>query len=94
MAVVDPDELDRLRKRLEIDPHVPYDGIDCRDATIRALEQTIDRLAEERETARRIALREAAQACLDVMDSCATGSRFDKTPYRLCAATILLLKGA
>ena len=31
--------IERLEKRLEIDPRTNYDGIDCRDATIRELER-------------------------------------------------------
>lgn len=33
-----------LRQRLEVDPHHPYDGIHCRDETIRLLDQEVDRL--------------------------------------------------
>ena len=38
------DEIERLRTRLEIDPSHPYDGIYCRDETIRGLEKEIARL--------------------------------------------------
>ena len=38
------DEIERLRRRLEIDPSHPYDGIYCRDETIRGLEKEIERL--------------------------------------------------
>jgi hypothetical protein len=42
-------ELDRLRERLEIDPAHPYDGIYCRDETIRLQDAEIERLkASER----------------------------------------------
>jgi hypothetical protein len=37
-------ELDRLRERLEIDPAHPYDGIYCRDETIRGQDAEITRL--------------------------------------------------
>lgn len=33
----------RLRQRLESDPRFPYDGIDCRDATIKLLEGELNR---------------------------------------------------
>lgn len=32
------DEIERLRTRLELSPDHDYDGIDCRDETIRQLE--------------------------------------------------------
>jgi hypothetical protein len=38
------DEIERLRKRLEIDPQHSYDGIDSRDETIKMLEAEIERL--------------------------------------------------
>ena len=38
------DEIERLRGRLEIDPSHPYDGIYCRDETIRGLEKQIANL--------------------------------------------------
>jgi len=42
-------ELDRLRERLEIYPTHPYDGIYCRDETIRLQDAEIERLkASER----------------------------------------------
>ena len=37
-------EIESLRIRLEIDPSHPYDGIYCRDETIRGLEKEIERL--------------------------------------------------
>ncbi len=40
-------ELDRLRERLEIDPAHPYDGIYCRDETIRHQDAEIERLTAE-----------------------------------------------
>jgi hypothetical protein len=40
-------ELDRLRERLEIDPAHPYDGIYCRDETIRGQDAEIERLKED-----------------------------------------------
>ena len=40
-------ELDRLRERLEIDPAHPYDGIYCRDETIRLQDAEITRLTAE-----------------------------------------------
>ena len=36
------DENERLRERLEISPDHPYDGIYCRDETIRLLDAKID----------------------------------------------------
>ena len=33
------DHIEQLEKRLEISPRTKYDGIDCRDATIKALER-------------------------------------------------------
>jgi hypothetical protein len=36
-------EIVRLRARLEIDPRHPYDGIDCRDETIRGQDAEIER---------------------------------------------------
>jgi hypothetical protein len=40
-------EVRRLRERLEIDPRHPYDGIYCRDATIRGLDGVIDDMRSE-----------------------------------------------
>jgi hypothetical protein len=40
-------EINRLRERLEIDPAHPYDGIDCRDETIRVQDAEITRLTAE-----------------------------------------------
>lgn len=37
-------EIESLRTRLEVDPSHPYDGIYCRDETIRGLEKEIERL--------------------------------------------------
>ena len=37
-------EIAELKRRLEIRPDSPYDGIYCRDETIRLLEQQIERL--------------------------------------------------
>ena len=45
-------ELDRLRERLEIDPAHPYDGIYCRDETIRGQDAEITRLTAENERLR------------------------------------------
>ena len=43
----DQAEIERLRKRLEIDPRHSYDGIDSRDETIRQLEKSRDKALEE-----------------------------------------------
>lgn len=43
------DEVDRLRTRLEIDERTPYDGIACRDETIKGLDEKCDRLKAENE---------------------------------------------
>ena len=40
-------EINRLRERLEIDPRHPYDGINCRDETIRGQDAEITRLKAE-----------------------------------------------
>lgn len=40
-------EAEALRLRLEIDPATSYDGIDCRDATIKALETDVEALREK-----------------------------------------------
>jgi hypothetical protein len=40
-------EITRLRERLEIDPRHPYDGIHCRDETIRGQDAEITRLRAE-----------------------------------------------
>lgn len=37
---------------------------------------------------RRAGLLEAAQICLDAMENCANGTRFDFAPYVLCAVSI------
>lgn len=44
-------ENERLRKRLEIDPSHPYDGIYARDETIRGLDAEVERLHGIIETA-------------------------------------------
>lgn len=54
--------------------------------------EELDAARAERDAARRSALEEAAEACLDEMEACATGKGFDKTPYLLCAATIRMMK--
>ena len=41
-----------LRKRLEIDDRTPYDGISCRDETIKGLDEKCDRLKAENEALR------------------------------------------
>jgi hypothetical protein len=41
-------EVRRLRERLEIDPRHPYDGIYCRDETIRQLELEMDELRKDK----------------------------------------------
>lgn len=40
-------EVERLRNRLEIDERTPYDGIACRDETIKGLDEKCDRLKAE-----------------------------------------------
>ncbi len=40
-------EVERLRARLEIDDRTPYDGIACRDETIKGLDEKCDRLKAE-----------------------------------------------
>jgi hypothetical protein len=45
-------EIARLRERLEIDPSHPYDGIYCRDETIRGQDAEIARLKAEVERTR------------------------------------------
>jgi hypothetical protein len=40
-------EVRRLRERLEIDSRHPYDGIDCRDVTIRLQDEVIAGLRED-----------------------------------------------
>lgn len=42
-------EVDRLRTRLEIDPRHNYDGIDCRDTTIRELERDLEEARRDAE---------------------------------------------
>lgn len=51
------DEIDALRERLEINSEAPeWDGIACRDETIRCLEQEIDALADQAQAANADAL--------------------------------------
>ncbi|WP_017522004.1 hypothetical protein ACQCLI_18375 [Pseudomonas nitroreducens] len=45
-------EVERLRNRLEIDERTPYDGIACRDETIKGLDEKCDRLKAEVERLR------------------------------------------
>lgn len=45
-------EVERLRTRLEIDERTPYDGIACRDETIKGLDEKCDRLKAEVERLR------------------------------------------
>lgn len=45
-------EVERLRNRLEIDDRTPYDGIACRDETIKGLDEKCDRLKAENEALR------------------------------------------
>lgn len=45
-------EVERLRNRLEIDERTPYDGIACRDETIKGLDEKCDRLKAENEALR------------------------------------------
>lgn len=40
-------EVERLRTRLEIDERTPYDGIACRDETIKGLDKKCDRLKRQ-----------------------------------------------
>ena len=40
-------EVERLRTRLEIDERTPYDGIACRDETIKGLDEKCDRLKRQ-----------------------------------------------
>ena len=69
------DEIERLRKRLEIPepPFEAYDGIACRDETIKALDARVARLqallAEERE-----AMREALTSIIARVGPAAGGS--------------------
>ncbi|MDU4249073.1 hypothetical protein [Pseudomonas sp.] len=46
-------EVERLRNRLEIDERTPYDGIACRDETIKGLDEKCDRLKAENEALRK-----------------------------------------
>lgn len=55
-------EVERLRTRLEIDDRTPYDGIACRDETIKGLDEKCDRLKAENEALREI-ISECATAC-------------------------------
>ncbi|HCL3184232.1 TPA: ead/Ea22-like family protein [Pseudomonas aeruginosa] len=55
-------EVERLRTRLEIDERTPYDGIACRDETIKGLDEKCDRLKAENEALRKI-ISECATAC-------------------------------
>lgn len=48
-------EVERLRARLEIDDRTPYDGIACRDETIKGLDAKCDRLKAENEALRQFA---------------------------------------
>lgn len=48
-------EVERLRNRLEIDERTPYDGIACRDETIKGLDEKCDRLKAENEALRQFA---------------------------------------
>lgn len=48
-------EVERLRARLEIDERTPYDGIACRDETIKGLDEKCDRLKAENEALRQFA---------------------------------------
>lgn len=43
------EEVERLRTRLEINERTPYDGIACRDETIKVLDEKCDRLKAENE---------------------------------------------
>ncbi|HHG5178095.1 TPA: hypothetical protein ACPWJ6_004244 [Pseudomonas aeruginosa] len=54
------EELQRLRTRLEISDKHPYDGISCRDETIKALDEKCDKIKAEND-----ALRGALQAVVD-----------------------------
>ncbi|OBY90495.1 hypothetical protein A6723_019490 [Pseudomonas sp. AU11447] len=53
-------EVERLRARLEISDKHPYDGIACRDETIKGLDEKCDRLKAENE-----GLREKLTDCAD-----------------------------
>jgi len=53
------DRTAELEARLEIDPDHPFDGIECRDQTIRALEAQIEEL--KKPTARDATIRKAYQ---------------------------------
>lgn len=55
-------EVERLRTRLEISDRTPYDGIACRDETIKGLDEKCDRLEAENEALREI-ISECATAC-------------------------------
>lgn len=50
-------EVERLRTRLEISDKHPYDGIYCRDETIKGLDEKCDRLKAENEVLRKDAER-------------------------------------
>ncbi|MBD9573787.1 hypothetical protein IB260_00570 [Pseudomonas sp. PDM23] len=50
-------EVERLRARLEIDERTSYDGIACRDETIKGLDEKCDRLKAENEALRKDAER-------------------------------------
>ncbi|MFU4302112.1 hypothetical protein ACM73N_28165 [Pseudomonas aeruginosa] len=47
------EELQRLRTRLEISDNHPYDGISCRNETIKALDEKCDKLKAENEALRK-----------------------------------------
>lgn len=57
-------EVERLRARLEIDERTPYDGIACRDETIKGLDEKCDRLKAENE-----ALRASLKALIHISDA-------------------------
>lgn len=67
-------EVERLRARLEIDARTPYDGIACRDETIKGLDEKCDRLKAENEALR--------SALLEVRDA------FSNADAKCFAATI------
>ena len=48
------DELDRLNTRLEVSPDHPYDGIACRDESIRCLENDLKGVAAQRDALRNL----------------------------------------
>jgi hypothetical protein len=48
-------EIERLRTRLEVDPRHNYDGIDCRDVTIKYQDERIDALEAENAELKRVA---------------------------------------